>query len=236
MNSIMGFAELAMDKTNSRHVKDYLGKITDSTKWLLRIINDILDISKIESGRMSIENVPFDLHDDDELQKKLRLKFVKENQDRYTEFTAAITSGDIPLAHRLAHTLKTNEGMIKMNALQNAAAEMEDQLKDGITPTEEQMISIETALYEVLAELAPLIDESAENVEAENLSPIQVQALFEKLEPMLENINPECANLLDELRSVPGVEALVWQIEDYDFDSAMKTLSILKKEWTKNHG
>ena len=62
MNSIMGFAELAQDCAISPQVKDYLGKITDSTQWLLNIINDILDISKIESGKMELENVPFDLH------------------------------------------------------------------------------------------------------------------------------------------------------------------------------
>ena len=62
MNSIMGFAELAMDKAISPQVKEYLGKITDSTHWLLNIINDILDISKIESGKMELENVSFDLY------------------------------------------------------------------------------------------------------------------------------------------------------------------------------
>ncbi|MDR2577473.1 MAG: transporter substrate-binding domain-containing protein [Chitinispirillales bacterium] len=63
MNSIMGFAELAADKTVEPAVKDYLVKISDSTVWLLRIINDILDISKIESGKMELECVPFDLHE-----------------------------------------------------------------------------------------------------------------------------------------------------------------------------
>jgi len=62
MNSIMGFAELATDKAATPQIKEYLNKITDSTKWLLRIINDILDISKIESGKMALENVPFELH------------------------------------------------------------------------------------------------------------------------------------------------------------------------------
>jgi len=63
MNSIMGFAELALDKTVEVQVKHYLEKIVDSTKWLLRIINDILDISKIEFGKMELENVPFDLQE-----------------------------------------------------------------------------------------------------------------------------------------------------------------------------
>ena len=63
MNSIMGFAELALDSDNLSQIKEYLGKITDSTGWLLRIINDILDISKIESGKMELEKVPFSLHE-----------------------------------------------------------------------------------------------------------------------------------------------------------------------------
>ena len=62
MNSIMGFAELALDSDFMPNIKDYLGKITDGTKWLLYIINDILDISKVESGKMELERVPFDLH------------------------------------------------------------------------------------------------------------------------------------------------------------------------------
>ena len=64
MNSIMGFAELALDMPYSAVVpqaRDYLGKIKDSTKWLLNIVNDILDISKIESGKMDLEHTPFDL-------------------------------------------------------------------------------------------------------------------------------------------------------------------------------
>jgi CheY-like chemotaxis protein len=63
MNSIMGFAELAMDKATNPQIINYLSKITDSTGWLLRIINDILDISKIESGKLELESVPFGLQD-----------------------------------------------------------------------------------------------------------------------------------------------------------------------------
>ncbi|MCL2717678.1 MAG: ATP-binding protein [Lachnospiraceae bacterium] len=64
MNSIMGFAELALEDGNiTTQSREYINKITDSTKWLLRIINDILDISKIESGKMELENVPFGLEE-----------------------------------------------------------------------------------------------------------------------------------------------------------------------------
>ena len=57
----------------------------------------------------------------------------------------------------------------------------------------------------------------------------QALELFEKLEVMLANLNPECTDLLDEIRSVPGTERLVQQIENYEFDSAARTLGELKK-------
>ncbi|MCL2230043.1 MAG: ATP-binding protein, partial [Treponema sp.] len=63
MNSIMGFSELAIDMTDNPKIKDYLGKIRQNSEWLLQIINNILDISKIESGKMELEKIPFDMHD-----------------------------------------------------------------------------------------------------------------------------------------------------------------------------
>jgi signal transduction histidine kinase/CheY-like chemotaxis protein len=63
MNSIIGFAELAQSSDTIKKIKEYLFNITESAQWLLKIINDILDISKIESGKIDLENIPFDLHD-----------------------------------------------------------------------------------------------------------------------------------------------------------------------------
>ena len=63
MNSIVGFSELAMDGEASEKTRDYLTKIRTNADWLLQIINDILDISKIESGKMELEKIPFDLHE-----------------------------------------------------------------------------------------------------------------------------------------------------------------------------
>jgi len=67
MNSIVGFAELALDAPDDSTAPEnkdyYLGKIKESSKWLLHIINDILDISKIESGKIELALAPFSLHD-----------------------------------------------------------------------------------------------------------------------------------------------------------------------------
>ncbi|MCL2174692.1 MAG: ATP-binding protein [Treponema sp.] len=63
MNSIVGFSELALDCEASPKTRDYLKKILTNATWLLQIVNDILDISKIESGKMELECIPFDLHE-----------------------------------------------------------------------------------------------------------------------------------------------------------------------------
>ena len=56
MNAIIGFTALARrDIENQEKVKEYLKKITTSSDHLLSLINDVLDMSRIESGKMKIE-------------------------------------------------------------------------------------------------------------------------------------------------------------------------------------
>ena len=60
MNAIIGLNNIAMnDPTASDKVKEYLEKINGSAQHLLGIINDILDMSRIESGRMTIKKEEF---------------------------------------------------------------------------------------------------------------------------------------------------------------------------------
>jgi len=63
MNSIIGFSELAMDDNIPSRTREYLGKIMENAQGLLQIINDILDVSKVESGKIELEYIPFDLHE-----------------------------------------------------------------------------------------------------------------------------------------------------------------------------
>jgi len=63
MNSIVGFSELALDDETTPKTRAYLEKIIENAHWLLQIINDILDISKIESGKIELENIPFSLEE-----------------------------------------------------------------------------------------------------------------------------------------------------------------------------
>ncbi|MBR3664856.1 MAG: response regulator [Desulfovibrio sp.] len=60
MNAIIGLGTLALrDPDISPNLHEYLTKISSSAKYLLSLINDILDMSRIESGRMTLKNEEF---------------------------------------------------------------------------------------------------------------------------------------------------------------------------------
>lgn len=64
MNAIMGMTAIALDEDGlAPSTRDCLEKIDVSSKYLLSLINDILDMSRIESGKMTVENVCFSLED-----------------------------------------------------------------------------------------------------------------------------------------------------------------------------
>lgn len=61
MNAIIGLSQFALDTDLNGRQRDYLSKILTSSKALLKILNDILDYSKIEAGRLDLEEIDFDL-------------------------------------------------------------------------------------------------------------------------------------------------------------------------------
>ncbi len=64
MNAIIGFTTLAVSNIDDKkRVRDYLGKILSSSNHLLSLINDILDMSRIESGKIHLEETEVSLSD-----------------------------------------------------------------------------------------------------------------------------------------------------------------------------
>ena len=64
MNAIIGFTTLALSNLDDKErVKDYLAKTLASSNHLLSLINDVLDMSRIESGKIHLEEVEVNLSD-----------------------------------------------------------------------------------------------------------------------------------------------------------------------------
>ena len=61
MNAIIGFTNIALKKNPRPEVKACLDKISDSSEHLLALINDVLDISRIESGKVQYTPAPVDI-------------------------------------------------------------------------------------------------------------------------------------------------------------------------------
>ena len=154
MHGIIGFSELALDDIISIKTRSYLNKIKTSAESLLMIINDILDVSKIEAGRMELEKIPFDVS---EVFKLCRMIASPKAQEKgLTLFCYAEPSigrmvlGDPTrlrqvLLNLLSNAIKfTNNGMVKLLSAITGKTDntvtMHFEIKDsGIGMTEDQL-------------------------------------------------------------------------------------------------
>jgi CheY-like chemotaxis protein len=210
---------------------DFLGKPFTSQELWRTLLKFLTPISSSATDK--------DEHarEEAELLKMLQLNFVKNNQTVFTDIIDAIENSDMVLAHRLAHTLKGNAGQIGKTGLQGIAAEVEALLKNGVSSIPADIMNtLETELARVLEELQPLLDEYAAKREDKQLNVEQTLALFEKIKPLLEKINPGVIDLLDDVRAIPGAEALANQIENFEFGSAVDTLAQLRERIVADFG
>ncbi|MBL9163285.1 MAG: response regulator [Planctomycetaceae bacterium] len=63
MNGVLGMTELVLHTPLSEQQRNYVGVVKDSANALLTLLNDILDLSKIEAGRMELESIPLNLRE-----------------------------------------------------------------------------------------------------------------------------------------------------------------------------
>ncbi|MFQ5729868.1 MAG: response regulator [Waddliaceae bacterium] len=61
LNAIIGLSDLAVRAKNEIERNEYMKLVSSSVKYLRDLVNNILDLSKIESGKLDIENIPLDL-------------------------------------------------------------------------------------------------------------------------------------------------------------------------------
>ena len=114
MNAIVGFTALAASHIdNKEQVQDYLGKISVSSQHLLSLINDVLDMSRIESGKVTIEetdvHLPDVIHD---LRTIIQSNITSKQQELFID-TQDVVHEDI-----VTDKLRLNQ--ILLNILSNA--------------------------------------------------------------------------------------------------------------------
>jgi CheY-like chemotaxis protein len=215
---------------------DYISKpFTSQELWkcLAKYLH-VLRFSVIDETRQSEEN--------EKMLKHLMVNFVRSNQSTNAEILKAVESGDIKLAHRLTHALKSNAGQIGEIGLQKAAITVEEILKaaiaiDPLTAEQphiqfqdNQLELLETELKSVLEKLAPLLDEEGSKAKSKKITDKEeLRKLFEQLETMLKEKNPQCMNLLDDIQTIPEAEELAHQIAEFEFKEAAVKLAALKK-------
>lgn len=91
MNAVLGFSDLLKNTSLDDLQRDYVNTISESGAVLLALINDILDISKIEAREVHFENVNFDLEDLVESALKIiRPKLKDRNLEVYCDFAENI--------------------------------------------------------------------------------------------------------------------------------------------------
>ena len=211
-----------LDLYKSKGLLDYLGKpFTSKELWscLLRYIKP-LRVEVVDTAKAASADAAFS--------RQIQTIFVKKNQTKFAEIENAINTGDLKLAYRLAHTLKGNAGQIGETALQAAALEVETRLKGEVNNvTASHLDLLEKELNRTLTKLEPLLHEEKSNL-AEKFDKTKANDLLNQLEEMLENSNPDCFNLIDELKTIPFSEQIITQVEDFDFELALDTLKELR--------
>jgi signal transduction histidine kinase/ActR/RegA family two-component response regulator len=92
MNTVLGFTDLLKSSITDKRQKSYLEAISSSGRGLLTLINGILDLSKIEAGKMELEYEPVNPHT---VFDEIRHIFALQAQEKKIEFTVALAP-DIP--------------------------------------------------------------------------------------------------------------------------------------------
>jgi signal transduction histidine kinase/CheY-like chemotaxis protein len=113
LNAIVGFTSLLLDTKLSYDQKDYVQSIRTSSNTLLSLINDILDVSKIEAGKLVLETIDFDL-------RTVYLDIVNMVADNLAQKKLELTSYIDPQIPRLLKGDPARLKQIMLNFLNNA--------------------------------------------------------------------------------------------------------------------
>jgi len=201
----------------------YIGKPFTSQELWLCLLKYLKLVAEDKESQEDIEKA------EKELQLRLIRDFVRKNNEKFNEITKAIFSGEIKIAHRLAHTLKSNAGLLELTSLQFAASEVEAQLIDGKNNvTQDKLNSLKNELNAALEELTPVAVRYEQSLGIDIKEPLnedELRQMVKHLKILLSSGNMDSLNYIGDLRGIPGTEEIVDQIEDLEFTTALEKLS-----------
>ena len=130
MNAVLGFTEMAFKNLeNKEKVADCLEKVKASGEYMMSLLNDVLEMARIENDKLSIDVEPMDLHQDSENVRGL----VQELADK-KNITLEVKEKDI--VHYFVYGDKVHLMQIAMNLLTNAIKYTKDGGRVSRTVTE----------------------------------------------------------------------------------------------------
>jgi len=152
MNAIVGFSELLATKVEGLKEKSYLNAIQSSGKSLIMIINDILDLSKIEAGKMKLE---YDYTSVRGIVEEIKNIFSLKVQDKNLDFIIDLDE-NVPdsmmldeirmrqiLFNLVGNAIKfTDEGFVKIHVITHEATNKNDNFRNLTISVEDTGIGI----------------------------------------------------------------------------------------------
>jgi len=90
MNAVLGFTSLLMDTPLTEVQRGHLGTVQNAARGLLRLLNDILDVARLEKGKLQLEEQDYDLH---ELLNGLRNNFAVPAQAKGLTLSVQVRPG-----------------------------------------------------------------------------------------------------------------------------------------------
>ena len=150
MNGVLGFANLLLETPLNDEQRDFVQSVQSSGDLLLTIINDVLDYSKIEAGRMTVECIDFNLRSlCDEVRTILRAAVAKRGLEMKFDYDASLPpriSGDPLRIRQILLNLTSNavkfteRGTVRIEVSRLGETQLRVSVTDsGIGINEEQL-------------------------------------------------------------------------------------------------
>ncbi len=143
MNAIIGYVNLAEEENVTKEeLQDYIQKIKGSSNHLLALINDVLEMSRIESGKIELEPVPVDLED---VFNGLKNLFSTQMSEKRIDFT--VDCGGIKDNYVLCDKNRLNR--IFLNLVSNAYKFTPEGGTVKVTAKERHSVGDDRNIYEI---------------------------------------------------------------------------------------